>query len=189
MGIKKPWVAGVAAASLLCLASAGESGAPVSDPLRKEAHRTLSGTVTNLKDGMLSIRTEEGTVRDFSVKQLEQTENVAEIKLGDRLVLELDENNMIIHVDRLGESTPPHQTVAGRVLRACVGVRAPADLGRNCPDPAERSVTLKLPDGTTQTYHLKMPASVKMLSIEPGTDVVMEIDEDNNLVMDFHVRK
>lgn len=152
--------------------------APVpSDPQVPEtAHRTLHGTVTKIENGMLFLRTEEGTIRNFSTKNIKEVEKVRNLKEGDALVLEFDEGNQIIHIDRLSEhdalsEAERHQTVAGHV---------------EAYDPLARTLTLKLRDGTTRSFELKPSASLKAAGLKKGTVVVMEIDEDNDQVMDLH---
>jgi hypothetical protein len=167
--------------SLLLGASIAYADAPLpSDPqVPTLGHRTLKGTVTKLENGSLLLRTEEGTLRNFSTKNIKEVEKVQGLKEGDVLVLELDEGNQIIHIDRLSEQSgpqgpAPHKTVTGHVEKY---------------DPIERKLTLKLEDGTTQAFALKPPANIKAASLEQGMVVVMEIDEDNNQVMDLHVEK
>jgi Cu/Ag efflux protein CusF len=99
--------------------------------------------------------------------------------VGEHLVMELDEGNQIIDVDRvaegeIGEMGKFHKTVAGEVVKI---------------DPAKKRVTLKLKDGASRTYRMKDAAATKMGGVKAGTAVVMEIDEENHLVNDFDVKR
>jgi len=146
--------------------------------LEKSAHRFVKGAVTKVTKDAFFIKTEEGTTRNFSIKELEK-EGIRDLKVGEYLVMELEEGNQIIDIDRvseseLGEMGKFHRTVAGEVVKV---------------DPAKKRVTLKLKDGTSRSYRMKDAAATKMAGVKEGTAVVMEIDEENHLVNDFDLKR
>ncbi|MBI3805687.1 MAG: hypothetical protein HY282_18200 [Nitrospirae bacterium] len=144
-------------------------------PSETQGHRTLKATVTKVSPDMISFTTEENTTRNFSTKVLENFENVKNPKVGDRLVLGLDEGNSIIYIDRLEN----YQATGNRVNPIVSGELVKFD-------SAERKATLKLKDGSTNTYRLIPPAGIKMATVPEGSMVSIEIDEQNGLVKDVH---
>jgi hypothetical protein len=117
---------------------------------------------------MLTLKTEEGTTRSFTVKSAE-IDGVTKLQPGDRVLLELDEGNQIIGINDIGEK---HQLVHGEV----VGI-----------DRDKKIVTLKLKNGTSQSYGMKEAMAGKMNNIEKGAIVTLMVDQRNNLAIDVHV--
>jgi hypothetical protein len=150
----------------LFIASAGYSAG---EQFNKGGHRTLNVTVTKITGDALFYKTEEGTTRNISLKVVEKYEKIQNVKVGDQLVMEFDEGNQVIRINR-----PDRFTVSGQVIEF---------------DPVGKKVTLKLKDGTTQTYTMIPPASSKMSAVPKGTTVLLDIDEKNNLVKDFDREK
>jgi hypothetical protein len=147
------------------------------DKLERGAHRRVEGTVQKITKDSFVLKTEEGTLRNFSFKEVEK-EEVGDIKIGDRLVVEFDEGNQIVDIDRMegemGEAGERHPVVTGEI----VGF-----------DRTKKEVTLKLKDGKSQSYQMKDAAATKMSGVKIGTVVLMELDEENNLVNDFDVKR
>jgi hypothetical protein len=117
---------------------------------------------------MLTLETEKGATRSFTVKSAE-IDGVTKLQPGDRVLLELDEGNQIIGINNIGEK---HQLVHGEI----VGI-----------DRNKKIITLKLENGTSQSYGMKEAMSGKMNNIEKGAVVTLMIDQYNNLAMDVHV--
>jgi Cu/Ag efflux protein CusF len=131
----------------------------------QESHRTLNTEVTDIKGDMIFYKTEEGTTRNVSRQVVEKFEKVENVKVGDKLVMEFDEGNQVIRINRADRSK-----VSGQIVKF---------------DPTEKKVTLKLKDGTTQTYTVIPPVASKMAGLPEGTNVALDIDEKNNFVKDF----
>lgn len=151
--------------ALVCTAGAlliAAMGYPADPP----GHRVLNVIVTDIKGDTLFYKTEEGTTRNIGVKIVEQYEKIENVRVGDPLVMEFDEGNQVIRINR-----PDRRTVTGAVTKF---------------DPTERKVTLKLKDGRSETYTLIPPAATKMGTVSEGTNVVLDIDVKNNFVKDFH---
>jgi hypothetical protein len=143
-------------------------GHPADEQL-KAGHRVLNVTVTEIKGDALFFKTEEGTTRNVALKIVEKYEKVGKVKVGDQLVMEFNEGNEVIRISRPGDS-PEHFTVSGQVVEF---------------DPMAKKVTLKLTDGTTKSYNMIPPASIKMAAVPKGSTVVLDIDSKNNFVKDF----
>jgi hypothetical protein len=147
---------------ILFIASTGYSA-------NQKAHRTLKVTVTEIRGEMLTYRTEEGTTRNIALKVVEQFEKIENVKKGDQLVMEFDEGNQVIRINR-----PERSTVSGEIVKF---------------DAVEKKVTLKLKDGTTQTFTVIPPVAGKLSVIPEGTPVSLDIDAKNNFVKDFERQK
>lgn len=146
--------------SALCAMFAASPGYPAG-----QGHRTLDVTVTDIKGEMLFYKTSEGSTRNISVKIVEEYERVEDVKVGDKLVMEFDEGNQVIRVNR-----PNRFTVPGQLVQY---------------DEMKRTVTLKLKDGRSQTYAVIPPVAIKMATVPAGTKILLDIDLKNNFVKDF----
>lgn len=133
-----------------------------------ERHRRVAATVRNITDNDIFVNTQEDTVRNFAIRDIHR-EKIKSLKPGDRIVLELDLGNQIIDIEKI----PNRVWVTGKVV-AFDGLR--------------KEVSIKLDDGTFQTYKMKDAAATDMNGIETNTTVSLEIDGANNLVMDFTLK-
>jgi hypothetical protein len=134
-------------------------------PLHVPEHRTLNVTVTEIKGDTLYYKTEEGTTRTISLKVVEQYERVGNVKIGEDLVMEFDEGNQVIRVNR-----PDRLTVSGELTNF---------------DHNRRQITLKLKNGTSEIYTVIPPVAPKVAVVPEGTTVWLEIDVKNNMVKDI----
>ena len=139
----------------------------------EKGHREVTGTVQTINENSVTLKTDEGALRNFSILE-SRREGLRDLKVGDRILLKVDDENQIIAINRsgkgeAGESMKAHQTVTGGVERF---------------DSANKTVVLKLKDGSTQSFKMKDAAAAKMGNIAPGTPVKMEIDEESR-IMDF----
>lgn len=151
-----------------------------------QLHRTLTGEVDRIEGDMVFLKTEEGTVRNFGVKDAKK-EGLKGLKPGDRVKVELDEGNEIADIHK-------QETVAGgdQDATGSEGKGGPShEQHRSITgtiesfDAIERKVTLKTEEGKSQSFELKNPAVSKLTGVAPGTKVTLEIDEQNR-VMDAH---
>ena len=137
-------------------------------------HRTVTGTISKITSDTIVLKTDEGTLRNFSLKETKK-EGIGGLNVGDRVSLELDEGNQIIDFDKVTGGAPSgmsaeHHFVTGSVAGF---------------DRTKKEVTLKMTDGKSRTFKLKDAAATKMANTKPGTKIKMEIDEENGEVMDF----
>jgi hypothetical protein len=168
MNRNKLWFALSLMVVTLLIASAGYS-----ENLENKGNRILNVTVTDIKGDMLFYKTEEGTTRTIGLKVVQKYEKVRNVKVGDQLIMEFDEGNQVIRINRPGNPADRF-TVSGQVVKF---------------DSVGNKLTLKLMDGTTHTYTLIPPAGIKMAAVPEGTTVLLDIDEKNNLVKDFERQK
>lgn len=163
------------------------NGGPKLNPTTDQnLHRSVTGQVDRIEDGMIFLKTEEGTTRNFGVKDAKK-EGLKELKPGDRVTLELDEGNEIadIHKEEAvarggqnGTSSEGRGGLSQNQHRSIVGTV-------EAFDPIQRKIILKTEDGQSQSFDLKNPAISKLNGIEKGTKITLEIDEENR-VMDAH---
>jgi len=171
MKIQKWWLTLGFVVFTLAIAHAGDSPGGGSQPSSSaigQGHRNVIGTVSKATENMLTLETEEGTTRNFTVKSA-VIEGVTKLQTGDRVLLELDEGNQIIDIRDIGVK---HQLVRGEV----VGI-----------DRDKKIITLKLNNGASQSYGMKDAMAGKMNNIEKGAMVTLMVDQHNNLAMDVHV--
>jgi hypothetical protein len=154
--------------SIAYAADSPDGGLQRSSSGMDQGHSNVIGTVSKTTENMLTLETENGTTRSFTVKSA-KIDGVTKLQDGDRVLLELDEGNQIIGINNIGEK---HQLVHGEV----VGI-----------DRNKKIVTLKLKNGTSQSYGMKEAMAGKMNNIEIGAAVTLMIDQHNNLAMDVHV--
>jgi hypothetical protein len=140
-------------------------------------HRTVTGTISKLTSEMIVLKTNEGTTRSFTVKEMKR-EGIGGLSVGDQVTLSLDEGNQIVDIDKKSSGGPSvgeseHRSVTGNVMTF---------------DRVKKEVTLKEKGGKSQTYSLKDPAATKMANIKTGTQITMYIDEENGSIMDFDLQ-
>lgn len=137
-------------------------------------HRTLVGTVEKITSNSIFVKTKEGT-RNFSVSTAEI--DLAKVKVGDQVELQFNEQNMIIDIDKvtLGEAGghDVHKKIAGTLLDY---------------DRVQKTAMIKIKGGQQKSFKLKDAAATKMVNIKPGTEIVIDIDEENGMAMEVHVR-
>lgn len=68
------------------------------DPsLAKAGHREIFATVKRIDGNLVSVKTEEGTMRYFTLTEAEKS-GLPPLDLGDRLILEIDKSNQIVNI-------------------------------------------------------------------------------------------
>jgi hypothetical protein len=161
-------------ASSLAYAEQPSGSATDSLQVAPGGHYFATGVVENITDGMVQMKMDkDGITREFSLKAVKQ-EKIKGVTVGTSLRLELDENDMIIDIGRVGPGSVKRlekvREVKGTVERY---------------DPLKRVVTLKLGNGKFHFYTLKDAAAVKMNDVQTGIRVTLQLDPRNNMVEDF----
>jgi hypothetical protein len=139
-------------------------------------HRVLIGTVEKIASDSIFIKTKEGTTRTLSKSAAGI--DLANLKVGDQVELEFNEQNMIIDIDKITSS----ETGAKDMHKVITG--ALVNFNRS-----EKTVTVKLKGGSQKTFKLKDAAATKLGAIKQGTEIVMEIDEENAMAMEVHPKQ
>ncbi|MBI3803862.1 MAG: hypothetical protein HY282_08890 [Nitrospirae bacterium] len=128
-------------------------------------HREVSATVKKVDGTLVSVRTDEGTTRYFTVREAEKS-GLPSIDRGDTVVLQMDEGNQIIDI---------HGSHHHRSLTAMVETYRGSD----------KVLTVRTEDGATQSFELKDPVVPKVVILKEGAQISFEVDEQNR-VMDLH---
>jgi len=162
--------------SVVSLMSVGLSSALAAHPSQAGVDRPLfvGGIVQSMTDDAVLLKTDIGTIREFSLKQVDR-EKIKGVKVGSRLELELDENNMIINISR---ATP------GAVKRLETVRVVEGTVERF--DPVRRVLTLDLETGKAESFKVKDAAATRLLDVNKGTRVTLQIDPINKMVEDFN---
>lgn len=139
-----------------------------------DQHLFVSGVVQSITDDAVMLKTDIGTVREFSLKQVNR-EKIKGVKVGSRLELELDENNMIIDISRATPGAVKRlekvRVVEGKIERF---------------DPVRKVLTLDLGNGKARSYKVKDAAATRLLDVNSGTQVTLQLDPVNRMVEDFN---
>jgi hypothetical protein len=157
------------------MAFAEQSSIGVSGSLQSgfRDHEYLTGNVDKITDGAVFLKTDEGALREFSLKEVKQ-EKIKGLAVGDRLQLEINEGDQIIDIGRVRpgglERNERVRVVEGKIERY---------------DPLKKLLTFKHGDGTSRIYHLKDAAATRMNDVKTGGRVTLELDLKNNMVEDF----
>jgi hypothetical protein len=139
-----------------------------------DRHLFVRGVVQSITDDAVMLQTDIGTYREFSLKQVNR-EKIKGVKVGSRLELEIDNNNMIIDISRATPGAVKRlekvRVVEGKIERF---------------DPVRKELTLDLGKGKDETYKVKDAAATRLLDVNKGTQVTLQIDPINRMVEDFN---
>lgn len=149
------------------------AGQAMADDEPSSGHREVSGTIEKVESDLISVKTEEGTTRTFTIREGKR-EEVRSLKPGDKVLLEMDEGNQIVDIHREGaiitEGDHRHRSIAGTLKMF---------------SRTDKKIIIESNDGGTESFLVKDSAASKLGSIREGTQVTLEIDEQNR-VMDVH---
>lgn len=138
-----------------------------------KGHRELTGTIQKIDGSMISVKTSEGTTRNFTLREGNR-EGLGALKQGDKVVLEMDEGNQIVDIHPEGmlssKGEHGHRSVTGTVEKF---------------SQSDKTMKLKTKDGKTESFGVKDSALAKLGNLKEGTQITLEVDEQNR-VMDAH---
>lgn len=151
-----------------------------------ELHRKVTGEIDRIEGDMVFLKTEEGTVRTFGVKEAKK-EGLKGLKPGDRITIELDEGNEIADIHKEAQMAEGGQNGADSEGKGGLFQDKHRSITGTIEsfDAIEKKVTLKTEEGQSKSFELKNPVISKLAGVTPGTEVTLEIDEQNR-VMDVH---
>ena len=137
-------------------------------------HRYVTGTVSKISDGAVSLQIGKETQLNFSIKDI-QLEKIEGLKVGDRITLELDEVDRIIDINRAADRGIKGYgegliLITGEVVSF---------------EPQTKTVNLKLEDEFLRSYRMSDGAAAKMKDIKKGTRIIMGINKVSGRVEDF----
>jgi hypothetical protein len=138
-----------------------------------EYHLFVRGVVQTITDDDVFLKTDEGVMREFSLKQVRK-DKIKGLKAGDRLELELDAGDQIVDI---GLAIPG----AVKRLEKVLIVRGEVEQY----DRMKKVLTLTRENGASKTFIMKPEAAVRMNDVQTGTRVTLELDPRNLMVEDF----
>lgn len=158
---------------LATMAQVGYAGTVLAVDGPGASNQRVDGTVDRIEDDSIHIRTEEGPVLAYSFDK-RRREDVRSFSEGDRVVVETDWMHRMIDIFPatvlFSSQAPGHRIITGKVVTF---------------SRSDEKLTLETRGGETETFDVKDPALRKMRSVERGSHVTVELD-DQNRVTDVH---
>lgn len=156
--------------SLWWLSMASFSGAATqSEPTHQQllpGDRVLLGTVKEIRSDQAQIDTGELQPR-FIPMEVRKAKGLPELKVGNRIELIVNEQNLLVDVHMIGESSH-HSVVRGQLIE-------PLETGHD-------KAVLRTAAGKEESYLIRPVARSKVASVPVGVDAVFLIDELNKIV-------
>lgn len=137
-----------------------------------KGHREVTGTIEKIQGNLISVKTQEGSTRNFTLNEGKR-EGFEALKPGDKVVLEMDEGNQIvdIHLQGMGASGDHgHRSITGTIEK----------FNRD-----DKTMTILTQEGKTENFGVKDSALAKVGSVKEGMQITLEVDEQNR-IMDVH---
>lgn len=151
------------------LCALGLAGYALADESGSGTHLAVPGTISQIRSGMLFVSTPAGLrPRVISPNHADRV-GLHEAKAGDRVMLWVDEGNVLIDVHADGFQGQTHRIVSGRLRYA---------------DQYWNEIKLTTPNGI-ERYEVDALAGSKLSVMPEDAPVTVELDEDN-IVIDIH---
>ncbi len=126
---------------------------------RAGSRMKLAGEVTKIKSGMVFVKTPASEVR-FGAEM-----GMKDLKVGDAVIMEINENNVVIGVHKKGEPTPVHRFITGNLVYA---------------SDQKTEVKLWTPEGE-KTFSVVRGKS-KLSPIKEGALITVELNEAGQVI-------
>lgn len=130
---------------------------PVDRPAHSEIRNLIFATVEKVESDTVLFRTEDGTVRDFGVKEAKR-EGLQKFRAGEWVTLEVNDQNSIVEI---------HQAAVGTVQTV---------------DPEKRRIQIQTGPMKSRTYSLGEAAFDKLAHAKNGAKVKLELDPHNRVI-------
>ena len=131
----------------------------------KAGHKKVEGVVSDIKSGIYTVKTETGT---YTLSEAASSRHGHGPKVGDEMVLWVNENNMVIDAHPKGQTAKAHRSISGKLVNM---------------DNVKSEIKLSTPQGET-TLRIK-PETRGFADIPKGTPVTVELNEQGE-VIDVH---
>ena len=129
-------------------------------------HKHLSTTVEKVESGLVWFKPVAGLEhRAVSLHKAERM-GLYEAKVGDEVILVIDESNLLIDLHKKGQEPAGHRLIAGKLTYA---------------DPFWELIEITNPDGK-QTFAMDEATGSKLSMLKEGKVVRAEVNEDNVVV-------
>jgi hypothetical protein len=146
--------------------SYGESDSPKGRSQLLSGARVLLGTVDEIRSDQARIDTGELQPR-FVPMGVRKSKGLPDLKKGDRVELTLNDQNLLVDVHLIGESSH-HRVVQAKIAE-------PLDTGHD-------EAVLRTNRGKEESYGIRPVARSKVASVPVGVDAVFLIDEMQRIV-------
>ena len=151
--------------SVISIAKAGAEFAEP-HPQLLPGDRVLLGTVEEVRSDQARINTGEGQPR-FVPMNVRKDKGLLELKKGDKVEITVNEQNLLVDVHKVGESSH-HRLIQGQLAE-------PLDTGHD-------KAVIRTPDGKEESHLVRPVARSKVASMPVGADVIFLIDELDKIV-------
>jgi len=157
------WISAV----ILCLAT--PAAADQLGQTESSVHLGLTGVISKIQSGVLFVKMPFGLrPRTISPNKADRV-GLHEAKVGEGLMLWVDEGNVLLDVHKIGQPFGEHRFVAGTL---------------NYADPYWGEIKLSTPEGT-ERFEVDTLAGSKLSVFQEGAPVIVELDGDN-VMIDIH---
>jgi len=76
---------------------------------KAKSERSIMGTINKITNDKITLKTDDGKTRNFSIKQAQRREiKSKDLKKGDRIDLMINQQNLIVGVNKLDELNTGH---------------------------------------------------------------------------------
>ena len=131
----------------------------------KAGHKKVEGVVTDIKSGIYTVKTESST---YTLSETASIRHGHAPKVGDKLILWVSENNMVIDAHPKEQVAQAHRSISGKLVNF---------------DNVKSEIRLSTSQGET-TFKIK-PETRSFVDLPKGTPVTIELNE-NGEVIDVH---
>lgn len=140
-----------------------------SGPFPHVTHLDVKGVVTKIYPSMVVVQPEYGLrPRTISMLKAERI-GVHDAKIGDELMLVVDEGNILVDAHKSGMTAAGHRIITGTL---------------NYADKYWEEIRLSTPEGV-EHFSVDTLAGSKLSVLGEGTPITLELDEAN-VVIDIH---
>ena len=162
------WRGVVLAGSLIAIVSVAYAATELegTHPQLLSGDRVLLGTVAEVRSDQARIDTGEGQPR-FIPMGVRKAKGLAELKKGDRVEITVNDQNLLVDVHLIGESSH-HRVVLGQLAQPLI--------------TGHDQAVLRTTNGKEESHFVRPVARSKVASIPVGVDAAFLIDERDSIV-------
>lgn len=146
---------------------ANASGSTLQSERKLTGQHAVIGTVEQVTSGHIKVNTGEVEPRFLPLKQAQERGDHG-IKKGDKLIITLNEQNLVVNYHEIGAVTSGHKVINGALAVAL-------------PVGQEHAV-IRTENGVEESYDIRSQAVSKMAGLAIGTPAIFTIDETNHIV-------
>lgn len=119
----------------------------------------LSGEVTKVKSGIVFVKTPVGEMR-FGAEM-----KMKDLKVGDAVIMDINENNVVIDVHKKGEPAPVHRFITGKLVYT-----------------SDQKTEIKLWTPQGENSFPVVRGKAKLSAIKEGTPITVELNQAGEVI-------